>query len=751
MKLVKYLLLAAGALLLLFVIGLGIFIATFDANAYKQELSDLVRKQTGRELRFEGDVGLTFYPSLGMSLGRLSFANAPGFGKRPMLAVEKASVSVDLLSLLRLQPEIARLVLDGLQLDLQRNVKGKTNWDDLLATPEASTAGNEAESAAEGSAGNMQIAGVFGGLQLSNADIRWRDAQAGVEYEASQLNLATGRIEPDRDFPVQLSLRLRGGDGLDAGLTLKAQGRLGAKEVRLTALQLDTEAAGGPLPVKKALIRIGGDLALALGSKQLSVQGFSLQAQTEGGPLQQAKAELGGDIGFDIERQRLTVAGLSLETDLTGETLPKGQMQTGLSSRQLVVDLAARSVKLDDLQLLIDGQRFDGFVDVRDYAQPALRFELQAESLDVDALTGYQPGAAETGPAEPVATGSAQDVHIALPMELLRRLELDGKLGVGLLRVHGLKLEQLSLRVLADKGQLRVQPMTLALYDGRLDGEIGLDARGKQPVYRVGQKLSGFRIGEFLTDFMQDDRISGVANLDVDLSTRGEWLSELKKNLNGRLALKVEDGALKGFNLRYEVARAKARLKNQPAPPEEQQKTDFSALSMSAEIRDGVLYSKDLNIQAPLIRVGGEGKVDLVSETIDYRVDAKLVGTTRGQGAGTVDELSGLLVPVAITGSWLDPKINVLYDDLLKADLARKNAQLKAQVAAEKAELKKKLEAEKAALKAAQEKKVAAEKARLQKELELKKAREKAKLEAEKKAAEDKAKKKLEDKLKKLF
>ncbi len=750
MKFIKYLLLGIGSLLLLFVIGLGIFIATFDANAYKQELADLVREQTGRELRFDGDVGLTLYPSLGMSLGRLSFANAPGFGDRPMLAVEKASVSVDLLSLLRLQPEIARLVLDGLQLDLQRNQAGKTNWDDLVAGSEPKPAEDKApEPAAKSS--QEKLVGVFGGLDLSNADIRWKDDQAGMAYEISDLNLKTGRIELGQDFPLQLSLRLHGNDDLDARLSFQAQARLDEKKLRLAAMKLDAEAAGGPLPVDKALLNMGGDLGLGLDSQQLSIQGFSLRAETEGGPLQRVQADLGGDIGFDLAKQSLTVAGLSLETDLSGDALPLGRMKTTLSSSELRMNLPARSIRLDKLQLAVDEQRFEGFVEVSDYARPALRFELLGKELDVDRLTGYTPEAAPQAPAEPVETVSAGDVRIAMPVELLRQLQLDGKLGIGHIRVHGLNLNDLSLRLVADQGRLSVEPMKLALYDGALDGRIGLDVRGKQPVYRVGQKLQGFQIGEFLQDFMQDDRISGKADLDLDLSTRGEWLSELKKNLNGKLALRVEDGALKGFNLRYEVEKAKARLKQQPAPPEEQRKTDFSALSMTATITGGVLYSNDLNIQAPLIRVGGEGRVNLVTESLDYRVDAKLVGTTAGQGAGKVDDVSGLLVPVAITGSWLDPKINVLYDELLKADLARKNAQLKAQIAAEKAELKKKLEAEKAALKAAQEKKAAAEKARLQKELELKKAEEKRRLEQKKKAAEDKAKKKLQDQLKKLF
>ncbi len=259
MKIVKYLLLALGSLLLLFVIGLGIFIATFDANAYKQELSNLVKQKTGRELEFEGDVGLTFYPSLGMKLGALRFANAPGFGDRPMLAVEQASVSVDLLSLLRLQPEIAQLVLDGLQLDLARNRQGKTNWDDLLPAQSAD-AGEQTPQAPAPANDSLQLAGVFGGLDLSRGDIRWRDEQAGIEYEIGDLNLKTGRIEEGRDFPLQLSLRLRGKDGLKAAIRFDSLARLEQKALRLAAMKLDVEAAGGPC--RRSSCRCGASVSM---------------------------------------------------------------------------------------------------------------------------------------------------------------------------------------------------------------------------------------------------------------------------------------------------------------------------------------------------------------------------------------------------------------------------------------------------------------------------------------------------------
>ena len=76
--------------LVVFVISItAVFVATFDANEYKQDLRDLVRQQTGRDLQFFGDIGLTIYPALGMKLGALSLSNAKGFGSEPMVKVNR--------------------------------------------------------------------------------------------------------------------------------------------------------------------------------------------------------------------------------------------------------------------------------------------------------------------------------------------------------------------------------------------------------------------------------------------------------------------------------------------------------------------------------------------------------------------------------------------------------------------------------------------------------------------------------------
>ena len=153
-----------------------------------------------------------------------------------------------------------------------------------------------------------------------------------------------------------------------------------------------------------------------------------------------------------------------------------------------------------------------------------------------------------------------------------------------------------------------------------------------------------------------------------------------------------------------------------------------------------VFKSDDLDLQAPLLRIGGKGSANINTEMVDYLVDAKLVGTVEGQQGESADDLAGLTIPVGIKGPFSDPKIDVLLDEMLKAKVDAEKARLKAEIEQQKKELKQQLEAEKKALTEAKE-------LELEKLKEVEEAKAKAKLEKKKK----KAKKKLEDKLKNLF
>ena len=634
-KIIRYVLIGLAVVIILPIVAVGLFVAVFDANAYKQELSSLVLEETGRELQFQGDVSLMIFPSLGMKLGAMSFANAPTFGESPMVRIGTASISVDVLSLLRFAPEIDKLILRDLEINLIRNKIGVNNWDDLVK--EAAVTSDTASASASGStasaptAEEFELKGAFAGLEIENLKLLWLDEQAGERYQVTDLDISTGRIAPNESFPL--------------------------------TLHLDASASG--------------DLDIV----------FDLET----------------DVEYLIDQQRLT---------------------------------------LNEMILALNEFEIGGMLQISNFAKPALRFNLASQLLDVDALLGT-PEAGNTGPqqsgesaGEQNPTTAAEDIQIALPMQTLRELDIDGELKIARMKVQNLNMDDFTMRLTAQKGMVALKPVRVNMYDGEVVANVAVDVRGELPKYGVSKSFKGIQIGDLLNDYMGESPVSGKFNGEVNLTTRGEWLSKLKMNSNGTMRLAFLDGALNGFNIRQSIDEAKAKLKGNDAPAKKTRKTDFSSLTISGVIKNGVFSSDDLDLQAPLLRVGGKGSADLNREVVDYLVNAKLVGTTKGQQGGSADELAGLSIPVRIKGPFTDPKIDVQLDEMLKAKADAQKAKLKAEINAQKAKLEKQLDAEKRALKAELKTYEQAQKRELEIKLEIEKA---------------KAQKKLEDKLKKLL
>ncbi len=80
------------------------------------------------------------------------------------------------------------------------------------------------------------------------------------------------------------------------------------------------------------------------------------------------------------------------------------------------------------------------------------------------------------------------------------------------------------------------------------------------------------------------------------------------------------------------------------------QKTDFSEISGTFDIRKGLLTNADFKFLGPLIRIFGQGDVNLGAQTMSFRLTPKAVSTLEGQG-GTAD-VSGLSFPLLVSGPW---------------------------------------------------------------------------------------------------
>jgi len=83
-------------------------------------------------------------------------------------------------------------------------------------------------------------------------------------------------------------------------------------------------------------------------------------------------------------------------------------------------------------------------------------------------------------------------------------------------------------------------------------------------------------------------------------------------------------------------------------------RTDFSELNAPFSIKQGNVHTPQTSLKSPLIRVIAAGDANLVKETLDFRVEPKVVGTIKGQG--DTEQRSGLMVPVLVTGTFSNPR-----------------------------------------------------------------------------------------------
>jgi hypothetical protein len=113
-----------------------------------------------------------------------------------------------------------------------------------------------------------------------------------------------------------------------------------------------------------------------------------------------------------------------------------------------------------------------------------------------------------------------------------------------------------------------------------------------------------------------------------------------------------------------------------------EQQTDFSELSATLTIDDGLVKNDDLSMKSPLLRVSGKGTVSLPQEQVDYLITAAIVGTLEGQGGAATGELRDIPVPIRIRGTFDNLSYTPDLETLGKRLLQEKGAQ----------ELKKRLE-----------------------------------------------------------
>ena len=285
-------------------------------------------------------------------------------------------------------------------------------------------------------------------------------------------------------------------------------------------------------------------------------------------------------------------------------------------------------------------------------------FEASIDKINLDRYLG----APEKPAAKPAPQQTAKSEDAPVDFSALKGINAKGKLQVGALEVRGLKLSELNAQLNAANGRVAVAPHSAKGYEGTISGEVIVDANKNHVTLK--EKLEGISIGPILRDFAQQDRLEGKGNLTLDVTTAGNTVNAMKRALGGTARVQLRDGAVKGINGEI-LRKARSTLGggSQAAQAESggsgKPQTDFSELSASFTIKNGIAHNEDLDAKAPLFRLGGSGDINIPESTLNYVVKAAIVASAEGQGGRERDNLAGLTVPVRLHGSFDDLKYDV--------------------------------------------------------------------------------------------
>lgn len=729
-SILKIFLITLAALVLLVVVAIAVVTLVIDPNDYKDQITDTVKAKTGRELSIPGEIRWSFFPWLGVELGEVRLGNAPGFEPETFAAVQQVEVRIKLLPLLFAELEVGQVVLDGLDVTLQRNAQGVSNWADLIRPTPAPVAEPPDSEPEAGTGGPPLAALAVAGLEVRQARVVWDDRAAGQYVEVDPLNLELGQITLGTPIPLQADFRVQSREpklASSGNLALEITAHLERQQIVIANLQLTTETRGPMIPGEQARLQLSAphlqaDLARQTAeARALSLQAFDLQLQAdiEASQIMQApRYQASLAVQPFSPRQVLQLMQIDIPAMADKHALQQAQLNASLKG-----DL--QSLTVPDLFIRFDESELTGELAVSRFSRPAITYSLALNQIDVDrylppqAETTTQPGEKKTAATPATATAAL------IPVDLIRPLDVDGTLRIDRLKAMNLHSSNIRITTRARDGRVRLHPLGAQLYEGNYSGDIKLDVTGDTPRLNLNENLAGVQIGPLLMDLWGDDKLRGRTDLALNLSAYGNDPDAIRRTLSGDSRFEVHDAEVKDIDMAQlqkivndidndikavldagNLIEAKARadqikqkfgaIKN----PQADNASYFSSITGTVQLKDGLARNKDLRARLPFGRVHGEGSFDLVKLYSDYTAFIKL--TSKGEVATgkTYEQMDKTPFKIHFKGPLDTLKPEPDFSDYLRAESRKALDQAEAKARAElKQKADEKVEQEKEQLK----------------------------------------------------
>ncbi|MCF6437519.1 AsmA family protein [Pseudoalteromonas sp. MMG022] len=622
-----------GAIVLLMVVAVAapFFVPT---ERIISELSEQVELNTGRQLQIKGQSELSVIPSLKIELNDVHFANATTGSRPDMVSMQSLEVYIPWLSIFTGEAKLEKFVIRKPDILLETDKNGIANWQILPEQPTPTRTETEQQSSKptslpEGFDIKLGEVAIYGGK------FTFKDGQTGAQHQLSDIDVS----------------------------------------VQLPSLY-ETLAVAGAVTYQQQAFELNATLATPV--KLLKGEAFTV-TQTINSALADMNfkgevAQMGKDIQGDLSLKGDSVKAIAqwqgVDLNAKEDAFNAFEVTGSMRMQKQTFTLEQLSAKLDALS--ISGKSTVGLG-----GRLNVKANVDLGMLDLNPYLP-EPVAQPEEPSEPEGAAPIVWDDTKLNLSALNALDANVVVRSTGLKAREIKLGKNQLSLTLKNGAANLSLDEFNAYEGVGQGTVKVDA--SRVPYKVNTqfKLDNINAEPLLTDAVGFDKVLGKGGMQWQLATQGQSQKDFVSALAGKFNFDLKDGGVKGANIAEMTRQAKEMLKGDFSSLKEglnadfnpDQKTDFSSLTGSLIFTNGVGRNTDLYLASPLIRITGEGEVDLPQTNVNYRLVTGIVDTIEGQASS--DDSTGFKVPLRIKGPFHKVDVNLDVSSTAKDKLKDK-------------------------------------------------------------------------------
>jgi hypothetical protein len=362
-KFIKIVLAVLLILLIIALVGLFIFVKTFDANKYKPQIIAAAAQALGRQTDIKDiSLSLSLGEGLGLQLKNLTIGDDPAFGKDNFFNLPQINAAVDVMTFIKERRiAVSSIVLNAPKVIVIRDSTGKLNVQTIGGKPVAMPSASAQPTAAASALAMPPL--IVKSFKITDATIIFKDNTFNPPLECAieHVNMEVKDFSLDKPFDATLAVALFA-DKANIQASSKVALNLTKQEVKLSDtrstvdLGLFSMAKLAALPmVKKEQLpeTLSGKIEISVAPLTASAKGLSsLSAQIKlvNGAVktaQLAQAVSSINATLNMTDKDLTIDNFSAAL-AKGTISVKGAVKDYPAAKNIELELAVKDLELND-------------------------------------------------------------------------------------------------------------------------------------------------------------------------------------------------------------------------------------------------------------------------------------------------------------------------------------------------------------------------------------------------------------------